>query len=137
MKRILILATALIAVSCSRKITAGPGQENQRWVAIEINGTPVLLTGDKEIYIVFSPQDNRFAGHAGCNRISGNYTLKKKDQISFSEVISTKMSCSDISLETAFLAALSNATGYEVRDNALLLSNGSGVVLKFRPGSRN
>lgn len=98
-----------------------------------MRGAPVQLSSArKDAYIRFSPADKRFSGNAGCNRISGNYTLEKKNHIWFGETVSTRMSCEDIAFETAFLSALTSVSRYEIRDNALLLKNNGEIVIKLQ-----
>lgn len=132
-----ILIVSIIA-SCSPQLSPDQGWENQRWVVTEMKGAPARLSSaGKEAYIQFSPQEKRFTGNAGCNRISGNYTLDKKDRIHFGEVISTKMSCEDIGFETGFLSSLAGIDGYETSGNILMLRQGDNVLLKLESRPAN
>jgi heat shock protein HslJ len=125
---------SLIIISCSPKLSPDQAWANQRWVLKELKGVPVQLSGTRrDAYIEFTPADKRFSGNAGCNRISGNYTLEKKNRISLGEVISTKMSCNDIAFETAFLASLKDVDRYELKDNALTFKDGNKVMVRFEP----
>jgi heat shock protein HslJ len=138
MKKLLLLGIVAIAtgISCSPKLSPDQSWGNQRWVLTELKEVPVQLSGTRrDAYLEFSPSDKRFTGNAGCNRVSGNYTLEKKDRISFGEVIVTKMSCDDIAFETTFLSALNKIDRYEMQGNAMLLKNGREILLKFEPRS--
>jgi heat shock protein HslJ len=93
-----------------------------------MKGVPVQLSGGRrDAYINFEPHEKRFSGNGGCNQISGNYSLGKKN-IHFSEVISTKMSCEDIAFENSFLSTLNSIDRYEVRGNDLLLKRKKDVL---------
>lgn len=128
----------MILISCSPKLSPDQDWGNQRWVLTELKEVPVQLSSTrKDAFIRFSPADKRFTGNAGCNRISGNYILEKKNRIRLGEVISTKMSCDDINFETAFLSTLSQVNRYETSGNILLFKKDGKVVLKFRKEPQN
>jgi len=137
----IFLATAVMtitALSCNSKIVPDQSWGNQRWVVTELRGIPVQLSSTrKDAYLSFTPAEKRFGGNAGCNRISGNYTLEKKNGIQLGEVISTKMSCDDIAFETSFLSALKSANQYQVQGNTLVLKHNGEILLKFLSRSEN
>jgi len=85
----------------------------------------------RDAYINFEVAEKRFTGNGGCNQINGSYTLDK-DDIRFTDVVSTKMSCSDIDFENTFLSALSSIDRYEVRGNDLLLKRKQEVMARLR-----
>ncbi|MEO8403581.1 MAG: META domain-containing protein [Chitinophagaceae bacterium] len=136
-KLVFILLIAVIATtSCSPKLSPDYNWGNQRWVLTELKSVPVQLSGTrKDAFIEFSPTEKRFTGNGGCNRINGNYELRN-DKISLGEVISTKMSCEDVSFETTFLNTLADVNKYEVQGNALLLKHNKDVILKFESRNR-
>jgi heat shock protein HslJ len=136
-KLVFILLIAVIATtSCSPKLSPDYNWGNQRWVLTELKTVPVQRSGTrKDAFIEFSPAEKRFTGNGGCNRINGNYELTK-EKISLGEVISTKMSCEDISFETTFLNTLADVNKYEVQGNALLLKHNRDVILKFESRNR-
>ena len=133
----LLLSVIILAgLSCTPKLSPDAGWANQRWVLIEMKGVPVQLSGSrKDAFLEFSPQDKRFTGNAGCNRISGNYTLEKKNTIKLGEVISTKMSCPDIAFETTFLSTFNDVNRYEQQGSTLSLKDNKEVILKFEQRS--
>lgn len=138
MRKILIIALVLSAVSsCSPRISPDQTWVGRRWVLTEMKGVPVQLSGTRrDAYLEFFPQDKRFAGNGGCNRISGQYTLEKS-RIKLENVISTKMSCNDINFESSFLSLLNDVDRFKMEDNntTLLLRDGNKVILKFIPGT--
>ena len=96
-----------------------------------MKGVPVQLSGGRrDAYINFEAAEKRFTGNGGCNQVSGNYSLEKKN-IHFGEVISTKMSCEDIQFENTFLSTLNSIDHYEQRGNDLLLKKKKDVLLRF------
>jgi heat shock protein HslJ len=129
---IVIIFAGLIQ-SCSPKLSPDYGWDNKRWILIELKEVPVQLSGgSRDAYLEFFPGEKRFAGNAGCNHITGNYTLEK-NEIRFGEVTSTKMACPDLPFETTFLQVLAEVDRYEVTDDVMLLKDGSKVLMMFRP----
>ncbi len=127
-----LIALIFCAAGCSPKLAPDNSWGNRRWVLTEMKGVPVQLSGgNRDAFIEFSPLDHRFVGNGGCNRISGNYSLARRD-IHFTEVISTKMSCPDISFETTFLELLNDVDGYEVEDSRMVLKDGRKTVLTLQ-----
>jgi heat shock protein HslJ len=138
MEKIFLAVVIISAIaSCSPKIAPDSYWGDRRWVLSEMNGVPVQLSGTRrDAFIEFIPQEKRFAGNGGCNRISGQYSLEKKDRIRFENVISTKMSCNDIAFETSFLNFLNQVDRFKTEDNTILLHDGNKTILKFVPGTR-
>jgi heat shock protein HslJ len=125
----LILSLIFIGVGCSPRLSPDAGWARQRWVVTEMKGIPVQLSGGRrDAFINFEINEKRFTGNAGCNQISGNYTLDKND-IHFNEVISTKMSCEDIAFENTFLDLLNKVDRFEQKGNDLLLKRRREVLL--------
>ena len=128
MKYLFALIVITAFAGCSPKLSDTTWGRN-RWVLTEMKKVPVQLSGGRrDAYINFEQREKRFSGNGGCNQISGNYSLDKK-AIHFSEVISTKMSCEDISFENTFLSTLNTVDRYEVKGNDLLLKRRREVVL--------
>lgn len=133
----LLSMVTIASFSCSPKLSPDSYWGGQRWVLVELKEVPVQQSGTrKDAFLDFSPSEKKFSGNGGCNRISGNYTLEKKNRIRFADVISTKMSCADIAFETAFVNALNKVDRFEVADNILLLKDGKDVVAKLESRSR-
>src|SRR5688572_31455743 len=133
MKYLVILFVAISAFCCSPKLSPDAGWGNQNWVVVEMKGVPVQQSGGRrDAHITFDVVQKRFTGNGGCNQINGGYTLDK-NEIHFTEVIATKMSCSDIEFENTFLSTLSSVDHYEVRGSDLLLKKKKETMLVFRP----
>jgi heat shock protein HslJ len=138
MKNIFLAAIIISALaSCSPKLAPDSYWGDRRWVLSEMNGVPVQLSGTRrDAFIEFTPQEKRFTGNGGCNRISGQYTMEKKDGIRFENVISTKMSCNDIAFETSFLNYLNKVDKFKMEENTIVFRDGRETILKFVPAAR-
>ena len=135
MRYLVVLLIAASAYCCSPKLSPDAAWGNQNWVVVELKGVPVQQSGGRrDAHITFDIVQKRFAGNGGCNQINGGYTLDK-NEIHFTDVVSTKMSCSDIEFENAFLATLSSVDHYEARGSDLLLNKKKETVLVLRPKS--
>jgi heat shock protein HslJ len=129
MKYFFILSLIIVGLGCSPKLSPDAGWGRQRWVVTEMKGIPVQLSGGRrDAFIDFRIDEKRFSGNGGCNQISGNYTLDK-NEIQFTEIISTKMSCEDIAFENIFLDLLKRVDRYEQKGNDLILKRKREVVL--------
>lgn len=138
MKKLYVIAFILLAgISCSPKLSPDYNWGGRRWVLSEMKEVPVQQSGTRrDAYIEFIPQEKRFAGNGGCNRISGQYAIEKKNRIKLENVISTKMSCNDLAFETSFLSLLNEVDRFKIDDNnTLLFRDGNKVILKFVPGA--
>lgn len=123
----------MVVFSCSPKWSPDHYWSQKRWILTEMKGVPVQLSGtNRDAYLEFSWTDKHFAGNGGCNHLSGTYTLEKKKDIHFSEVITTKMSCPDIAFETTFLNALHEIDKFETEGDRLLLKDGKKTLLIFQ-----
>ena len=94
------------------------------WKLTELRGKPVQVDSsyNKEPHIIFKQQENRIIGHGGCNSISGSYELKEGNRIIISNVIATRMSCANISIELEFLNVLAMADNYNLNGDVLVLN---------------
>jgi len=132
MRYFFILIIAIASFDCSPRLSPDHNWGERRWVLVEMKGVPVQLSGGRrDAYINFEVAEKRFTGNGGCNHISGNYTLDK-NEISFGEVISTKMACPDIEFENTFLSTLNSITRYEVKGDDLILKRNRDVLLVLR-----
>ncbi|HEX6848887.1 MAG TPA: META domain-containing protein [Chitinophagaceae bacterium] len=132
MKYLFILFIVIPFFNCSPKLSPDYAWGNQQWVVAQMKGVPVQQSGGRrDAHIVFDVAAKRFSGNGGCNQINGSYRLDKND-IKFTDVVSTKMSCPDLEFENTFLSTLSSIDRYEVRENELLLKRNKEVQLVLR-----
>lgn len=103
-----------------------------RWALQQLDGKPVTISeGGREAYLYLNSTDGSVVGHAGCNRISTTYK-QSGAQISFGDVIATRMFCPDMPTETALLQALKVAAGWRIDGSQLeLLDSQQTTVARF------
>jgi heat shock protein HslJ len=131
----LFMLSVILLQACSPRIAPDQYWSGKRWILVELKEVPVQLSDSRrDAYLEFNDGEKRFAGNGGCNHISGNYTLDGKE-LSFGEVISTKMACPDLAFETTFLETLKDVDRFEMEDDDLVLKDGRRVVMKFRSRS--
>jgi heat shock protein HslJ len=133
MYRLLAILIILTVAGCSPKLAPDSNWGYQKWVLIEMKEVPVQQSGGRaDAYLEFFPNDKKFSGYGGCNRINGNYTLSKNSSIHFTDVISTKMSCPDLAFENTVLGTLNEVNRYEITENSMLLKHDNKVLLIYQ-----
>ncbi|WP_105049915.1 META domain-containing protein [Polaribacter butkevichii] len=95
------------------------------WKLKSLEGKEVKMNKnqEREIFITLKTQNNRVTGFAGCNSVSGEFTLEEGNRIKFSKLVSTRMFCPNTD-EPAFLKVLNLADNYTVKDDVLSLNVG-------------
>lgn len=100
-----------------------------RWALMKLGDKPVTISdGGREAYIVLNSTDGSVVGHAGCNRISTKYK-QTGAQLSFGDVIATRMFCPDMPTETALLEAMKATAAWRIAGSQLELLNGQQAPL--------
>jgi heat shock protein HslJ len=96
---------------------------NKYWKLVELNGKPINYSKDvaKEAYIIFKP-DGKVHGSLSCNTLIGTYTLEEGNRIHFSEMVSTKKMCMDMSVEDELSKIFQIADNYNLTENKLVLN---------------
>ncbi|TYC14211.1 META domain-containing protein [Bizionia gelidisalsuginis] len=80
---------------------------------------------DKDIYFMLQSTENRVEGFAGCNSITGSYTLEQGNRITFTNVATTMMACPDVKVnEAEFLKIFEIADNYTINGDELSLNVG-------------
>lgn len=141
---ILLVLLALLAGACAKHKAVEPGVagtpdqdapmrsnfENTDWVLVELNGKPVVI-GDhgKTPTIRFDPEQGIVAGNGGLNQFSGSYTTKD-GKIEFGPMRSTMMAGPPelMELESNYMKALDNMTGWRIDGGRLLFLNGDKII---------
>ncbi|MFD2720022.1 META domain-containing protein [Hymenobacter monticola] len=91
------------------------------WVPRELAGQPVRLPADtREPYLTLRT-DGTAEGNGSCNRFRGSFFSEKADELTFSPLISTRMSCAAIETENAFTRALAQSRTYRISGDTLRL----------------
>lgn len=137
MKTLLLFATLLFALSsCTNQGSttnepdpAAPADPTDTLVGVHwqlktLNAKPLAdyPAQNKEPYIMFANDGNRVEGTGGCNGMGGTYTLLSNNQILFSELVSTKMACPDMTLETDIQIFLMDTITYSITRDELILT---------------
>jgi heat shock protein HslJ len=89
--------------------------------------SPVAAT---ELTVDFGA-DGSVSGSAGCNSFAGTYAVDDADGIAFTPLAATRKMCPGedvMGQESQFLAALANATNWEIRGDRLQLRDNSGAL---------
>lgn len=80
---------------------------------------------EREIFFTLKSQENRVTGFAGCNGISGEYTLEEGNRIRFKNMATTMMICPDVAVnESEFLEIFELADNYTIQGDVLSLNVG-------------
>lgn len=97
------------------------------WKLKTLEGKDVKMADnqEREIFFTLTSQDNRITGFAGCNSISGEYTLEEGNRIRFHNLATTLMSCPDVAInESEFLKIFEIADNYTIVGDVLSLNVG-------------
>ena len=105
--------------------------DGQHWELTAINQRPVNSGG--KAYLEFDEKDLKVKGKAFCNSVSGDYELMGKDQLTFQEVVSTKMFCDGLmDQENQMVTNLQNVRRYEIKNGMLYLYSTDQLLLTFK-----
>ncbi|MET0535577.1 MAG: META domain-containing protein [Steroidobacter sp.] len=92
-----------------------------RWALMRLGDRDVKISdGGREAYIHLNSADSSVVGYAGCNRISSTHRTSGS-QLSFGEVIATRMFCDDMPTETALLEVMKSTTSWRITGSRLEL----------------
>ncbi|HNP32763.1 MAG TPA: copper resistance protein NlpE N-terminal domain-containing protein [Flavobacterium sp.] len=94
-----------------------------KWKLISLNSKKVLQKGDNVYYLKLNSKDGNFSAYSGCNDIGGKYVMPSSSTLTFSGIISTKMACAEMVLESHFFTMLSETKSYKLESKNLTLYN--------------
>ena len=125
---LLSLGGTLLLGNCQKK-DAGPASTltDKRWVLEQVDGTPITVSSysyDYDSFIQFSVRNNDAFGLAACSGIKCSYALAASQRLTFSQLVTTPGSCSNLNVATSYLAALPKTERYEIKGSRLLLYDG-------------
>lgn len=78
------------------------------------------LDEEQAIWLRFNEEESFIYGFSGCNRFQASYSLQADSLLNIGQIISTKMMCSDMEIEDAFLNALGKTSSCQIIDSKLL-----------------
>ena len=97
------------------------------WKLKTLEGKEIKMADnqEREIFFTLKSQDNRVTGFAGCNSISGEYSLEEGNRIRFSHMATTMKMCPDVQInESEFLQIFELADNYTINGDELSLNVG-------------
>jgi len=132
-----VTANAQEFTGCGQFLNANPLQGT--WELQEMNGKALKAADFQKVlpFLEIPAEPKRVAGTGGCNRISGEITLKE-DQLTFGNLISTRMACPGpaMEFETSYLGLITNKTfTYVLEADKLTLKENDRPVLVYRKAS--
>lgn len=99
------------------------------WRLAENQVAGVKPVRGKEKFLRFK-NDGSFGASAGCNSIGGKFKISGS-KITFSDVISTRMACDDMTDEQRLVAAFDDADNYVANKKVLQLRKGDKILATF------
>lgn len=135
-----LIAIALFAFGCSTtgKISKTATELAQSdWHLFSLGTSKVSAPeGGQVPMLSFDPQNMKVSGNSSCNSFSGRFTADKK-HFSVSDLASTRMMCTDMTMEANFLNAIAKATNFNMYDGKLVLKDSAGTqLMSFDPVSK-
>ncbi|MDF2189867.1 copper resistance protein NlpE N-terminal domain-containing protein [Paraflavitalea sp. CAU 1676] len=96
----------------------------RRWKLVELNGQPIAVDSSfaKEPFLTLIDSTGRASGNGSCNTFSGQFETGPLNRIKFSKMISTRMFCKNMEIETKYLKALEMADNFTVSGDELVLN---------------
>lgn len=110
-----------------KKLTSENKIVEKYWKLKTLEGKDVTMmpNQEREIFFTLKSQDNRVTGFAGCNSISGEYTLEDGNRIRFKNIATTMKLCSDVDInESELLNVFNTADNYTINGDVLNLNVG-------------
>jgi heat shock protein HslJ len=127
---LILIAFSIISI-LTTGVFAQPRLTKYAWELTQLNGRDM---GHSNASLYFDEAKKGFNGNAGCNRMSGSYSVNR-NAIKFSKIITTKMFCSKPGVmqeEADFTRALSAATRYTITRETMRIYSGRKKILEFQ-----
>ena len=127
-----ILIFSTLTLSCSSGNDSTDVRIHDIWVLDSIDGIKYSRAEDQNLHptIEIYLEEERFSGNTGCNNMNGTVKVEGST-ISFSDIITTKMFCSDVD-EVSFISALKKANKYKIEKMKLYLFEDDRELLVFQ-----
>jgi heat shock protein HslJ len=124
--KILLVITLALTLSLAACGIFGSAQDlkGTSWSLVEINGQPILEGSAPTL--IFDSEG--VGGNGSCNTFSGGYTVEN-GALTIGPLASTLMFCENfMDQESAYLTALQEAVGYQIKNGDLQILNADGQV---------
>ena len=135
----LSLTLVMAACNSSKKTAAAtPGTflTGTNWKLIKVRDMMDHSAAGSRTLVLEIPDKKgkgKFSGQGGCNTFNGNYKADNdKKTVSFSDIASTKVACSEMKKEDEYFSLLKSANSYRLADGILKLYNGGDLLLTFQ-----
>lgn len=127
------LLTSCVKREPAETVAVVIGIEGPKWRLVEVGGAPVSpRPGERRPFIIFDIANKQASGFAGCNNFVGSYELGGSS-LKFGPVEATRMFCEGAAgdVEMRFMESLEQTGRWELRDDTLLLLDGTKVLAWF------
>ncbi len=129
-------ATVAILSSCAAPRAASINNEAdlyRTWRLVELEGHTVDTSKlQRPAELTFIKMDNRVYGSAGCNTLSGKFTIGAPNKMTFSPIAATRMACKDMSTEDQFLRIAPKVNAWTITADFLVLSQDNTPLARFK-----
>lgn len=123
---------AMLLASCAvQKQSNGvsPPIVGPKWQLIELDSKPVAKINGKIPFLQLMQDEGRYRASGGCNSIGGEFSLRKKNGITFSRGMSTMMACHDMTIENGLRTVFETGARYFFNGDFMQLEDKDGKVL--------
>lgn len=129
-KAIYLITLVFVIVGCNNKKAPSPKNPepdapffDTYWQLAELEGKPVVVDRNfnREPYLIFTEDEHKVEGNAGCNQFGGILELAEPGSIKISLTFRTQINCPNLKLEHRFLEVLSKVNRYKIIRDTLIL----------------
>ena len=92
-----------------------------RWVARQLAGKSIGLPASTNEPFLLLRADGTAEGNGSCNRFRGKFFTDVPGELKFGPLMSTRMACPSLNIETDFNIALAQTTNYRITGDTLRL----------------
>lgn len=107
--------------------------QNTRWKLVQLPGSDTLPQLDKDAWIQFELNSNRFRGNAGCNNMTGTYQATDQLGLKIGPAALTRMACREsmMKVEQGLTWAVTEANSYRITGDQLTLLKDGQLLATF------
>ena len=100
-----------------------------RWVPRQLAGKPLSLPANTTEPFLLLRADGTAEGNGSCNRFRGKFFSDIPGDLKFSPLMSTRMACPAMAIETDFNIALAQTTNFRITGDTLRLLDATDATL--------
>ena len=126
-KTMLFLISLLLISSCissgkKSSDTISKTSIEANWQAVRVNGNPINRMVNTPV-LELNIQEMKINGTDGCNNFFGTISELNENQISFSQIGSTRKMCPDMEIPDQFLSGLNKISQFSFDKSILIFSD--------------